>query len=55
MKTLIRSAAYVVGVLAGGNGHVLFLMNWPEDSINPELDAEVCSFCASRGLKHNTW
>ncbi len=53
---MITSAVvYVVGVLSGANGHLLYLSDWPNQMISQELEAEICSFCASRGLKHNTW
>jgi len=50
-----KAVVYVVGIQSGSNGHVLFLKNWPDQVLNEELEKEVCSFCAERGLKHNSW
>lgn len=50
-----KAVTYVVGVMCGSSGHVLFLRDWPEKLLNSELEAERCSFCASRGLKHDSW
>ncbi len=55
MKTVTQAVVYVVGVLCGAGGHVLFLSGWPDQAMTAEREAEICSFCASRGLKHNTW
>lgn len=52
---LTTAVVYVIGVLSGSNGHVLFVRDWPNELINDELLHEECSFCADRGLKHNTW
>jgi hypothetical protein len=54
MKTASQ-AVNMVGVMWGAGGHVLFLRDWPDESLTAERQAEVCGFCASRGLKHNSW
>jgi len=51
----INAVVYVIGVLSGSNGHVMFVRQWPNELMNDELEREVCGFCASRGLKHNSW
>ena len=55
MFRLSRAAVYVIGVLSGSNGHLLFLRDWPDAWLNAEMEEEECAFCASRGLKHDTW
>jgi hypothetical protein len=50
-----NAVVYVIGVLSGSNGHVLFVHDWPNELMDDELKREVCGFCADRGLKHNTW
>jgi hypothetical protein len=50
-----NAVVYVVGVMCGSSGHVLFLRDWPDRMMNAELESERCAFCASRGLKHNSW